>query len=447
LRRYLLLTGFTINPAGYGNYQERHRVDFHILFITLHFFLPMIDNKILPVTQDVTWIGVLDPGLITFDIVMETKYGTTYNSYFINADKKTIVETTKEKFWPIYLDKIKQVTNPEEIEYIIVDHTEPDHSGNVRNLLSVAPHATVVGSGNALKFLRDQTGHDFKSLVVKTGDTLDLGNKTLHFINAPNLHWPDTIYTWLEEDRVLFTCDSFGSHFCHEGMYDDAVGDFDDAFTYYYDAILRPFSKYMLQAIEKIAPLDIKIICPGHGPILRSNWKKYVDLSHRLATKAIALPNEKNILIAYVSAYENTAVLAEKIAEGLRESCDFTIEICDIENIHFSKLEDKLAHCYGLIVGSPTINQNILLQIYNLFAAINPIRDKGKLAAAFGSYGWSGEGVKMIETNLSMLKLKVFDQNVMVKFKPHEAEFEKCRLFGNAFADKMIEMFQLSCNL
>ncbi|NTW62539.1 MAG: FprA family A-type flavoprotein [Chlorobiaceae bacterium] len=407
----------------------------------------MIDNKVLPVTNDVTWIGVLDPGLITFDIVMETKYGTTYNSYFINAEKKTVIETTKEKFWPTYLAKIKEVTNPEEIEYIIVDHTEPDHSGNVRNLLSVAPNATVVGSGNALKFLRDQTGHDFKSLVVKTGDTLDLGNKTLHFINAPNLHWPDTIYTWLEEDQVLFTCDSFGSHFCNEGMYDDVVGDFDDAFTYYYDAILRPFSKYMLQAIEKIAPLDIRIICPGHGPILRSNWKKYVDLSYRLATKAIAMPNEKNILIAYVSAYENTALLAEKIAEGLRESCDFTIEICDIENIHFSKLEDKLAHCYGLIIGSPTINQNILLQIYQVFAAINPIRDKGKLAAAFGSYGWSGEGVKMIETNLSLLKLKVFDQNIMVKFKPHEPEFEKCRLFGKAFADKMIEMFQLSCNL
>lgn len=407
----------------------------------------MIDHKILPVTDDVCWIGVLDPGLITFDIVMETKYGTTYNSYFINADKKTIVETTKAKFWPAYLEKIKQVTDPGEIEYIIVDHTEPDHSGNVHNLLSVAPNATVVGSGNAIKFLRDQTGHDFRHLVVKNGDTLNLGNKTLHFIGAPNLHWPDTIYTWLEEDRVLFTCDSFGSHFSHEEMYDDLAGDFDDAFTYYFDAILRPFSKYMLQAIEKIKPLDIKTICPGHGPILRSNWKKYVDLSHRYASNAIALPNEKNILIAYVSAYENTALLAQKIAEGLRQSCDFTIDICDVENIHFSKLEDKIAHCSGIIVGSPTINQNILTQIYQLFAAVNPIRDKGKLAAAFGSYGWSGEGVKMIETNFSLLKLNVFDRNVRIKFQPHEPEFEECIAFGKAFAEKMIEIYQLSCNL
>ena len=407
----------------------------------------MIDNKVLPITDDVSWIGVLDPGLITFDIVMETKYGTTYNSYFINADKKTIIETTKEKFWPAYLDKIKRVTDLSEIEYIIVDHTEPDHSGNVKNLLSVAPNATVVGSGNAIKFLRDQTGHDFKSLVVKTGDTLSLGNKTLHFINAPNLHWPDTIYTWLEEDRLLFTCDSFGAHFCHEGMFDDVVGDFDDSFTYYFDTILKPFSKYMLQAIEKIGTLDIKAICPGHGPILRSNWKKYVDLSLKYAKTAIALPNEKHILIAYVSAYENTTLMAEKIAEGLRQSCDFQIDVCDIESLSTSDLEEKIAHCTGLIVGSPTINQNILPQIYQMFATINPIRDKGKLAAAFGSYGWSGEAVRMLEANFTLLKLKVFDQNMMVKFKPHEPEFEKCISFGKAYAEKMIEMYQLSCSL
>jgi len=407
----------------------------------------MTDIKILPITDDVSWIGVLDPGLITFDIVMETKYGTTYNSYFINAEKKTIIETTKEKFWPAYLSKIKQVTDPAEIEYIIVDHTEPDHSGNVRNLLALAPNATVVGSGNAIKFLRDQTGHDFKSLVVKSGDTLSLGNKTLNFINAPNLHWPDTIYTWLEEDRLLFTCDSFGSHFCHEGMFDDVVGNFDDSFTYYFNSILKPFSKYMLQAIEKIKTLDIKVICPGHGPILRSNWKRYVDLSLKYATTAIALPHEKNILIAYVSAYENTTLMAEKIAEGLRLSCDFNIDICDIESTPASELEEKIAHCSGIIVGSPTINQNILPQIYQIFATINPIRDKGKLAAAFGSYGWSGEAVRMIESNFTMLKLKVFDQNVMVKFKPHEPEFEKCIAFGKSFSEKMIEIYQLSCNL
>lgn len=407
----------------------------------------MSDTRILPITDDVSWIGVLDPGLITFDIVMETKYGTTYNSYFINAEKKTVVETTKLKFWPTYLEKLKQVVNPEEIEYIIVDHTEPDHSGNVHNLLSVAPNATVVGSGNAIKFLRDQTGHDFKHLVVKNGDKLDLGNKTIHFIGAPNLHWPDTIYSWLEEDRVLFTCDSFGCHYCNEAMYDDLCGDFDDAFKYYFDAILRPFSKYMLQAIEKIRPLDIHTICPGHGPILRSDWKKYVDLSQRYSQAAIAMPNEKSILIAYVSAYENTSLLAQKIAEGLKSACDFNVDVCDIENMSAEKLEEKIAHSMGIIIGSPTINQNIVQQIYNIFAVLNPLRDRGKLAAAFGSYGWSGEGVKIIESNLANLKMKVFDKNLMIKFQPHEPEFEQCREFGKAFAERMIEMYNLTCNI
>lgn len=407
----------------------------------------MTDNKILPITDDVSWIGVLDPGLITFDIVMETKYGTTYNSYFINAEKKTVVETTKLKFWPTYLEKLKQVVNPEEIEYIIVDHTEPDHSGNLHNLLSVAPNATVVGSGNAIKFLRDQTGHDFKHIVVKNGDTLDLGNKTIHFIGAPNLHWPDTIYSWLEEDRVLFTCDSFGCHYCNEAMYDDLCGDFDDSFKYYFDAILRPFSKYMIQAIEKIRPLDIKTICPGHGPILRSDWKKYVDLSERYAKSAIAMPNEKSILIAYVSAYENTSVLAHKIAEGLKMACDFNVDVCDIENMSTEKLEEKIAHSMGIIIGSPTINQNIVHQVYSIFAVLNPLRDRGKLTAAFGSYGWSGEGVNIIESNLANLKLKVFDQNLRIKFQPHEPEFEQCKAFGKAFAERMIEMHNLTCNI
>ena len=181
--------------------------------------------------------------------------------------------------------------------------------------------------------------------------------------------------------------------------------------------------------------------------IFKQSWQKYVDLSQKYATTAIALPQEKNILIAYVSAYENTTLMAEKIAEGLRQSCDFKIDICDIESVHASKLEEKIAHCSGIIVGSPTINQNILPQIYQIFATINPIRDKGKLAAAFGSYGWSGEAVRMIESNFTMLKLKVFDQNVMVKFKPHEPEFEKCIAFGKAYAEKMIEIYQLSCTL
>ena len=148
--------------------------------------------------------------------------------------------------------KLRSVTNPEEIQYIILDHTEPDHSGSLRLLLELAPEATVVGSGNAIRYLEDIVNIPFKSLIVKDGDKLDLGNKTLRFISAPNLHWPDSIYTYLEEDKVLFTCDSFGAHYCSSEMFSDFSEKYTETFKYYFDVILKPFSRFMLKAIEKI---------------------------------------------------------------------------------------------------------------------------------------------------------------------------------------------------
>ena len=399
----------------------------------------MIDNKILDVTADVKWIGVLDPGLITFDVVMETKFGTTYNSYFINADKKTIIETTKENFWKTYETKVRGVCNPEEIEYIILNHTEPDHSGNLKNMLSIAPKAVVVGSGNAIRYLKDQLGCEFAHMIVKDGDTLDLGNKTLKFIGAPNLHWPDTIYTYLVEDKIMFTCDSFGAHFSDERMFDTKVGDFEDAFKYYFDVILKPYSKFMLRAIEKIRPFDINVICPGHGPILTDTWQHYVNLTEEYSLKANALPDPKRVMIAYVSAYQNTSIMADKIAEGISMVDDIIIDICDLERMSLSVVEEKIAHSSGIIIGTPIINQNILLHIYQLFAMVNPLRDKGKLAGAFGSYGWSGEGEKMIETNIINLKLNYFCESLFIKFTPHKEQLDKCIEYGKAFGQRLIE--------
>jgi flavorubredoxin len=398
----------------------------------------MKDTKILEVTKDVQWIGVLDRDIVTFDVVMETKYGTTYNSYFINAEKKVIVETSKEKFWDVYYNKIKQVVNPEEIEYIIVNHTEPDHSGNLKNLLEVAPKAKVVGSGNAIRYLKDLLGIDFPHIIVKDGHTLNLGNKTLQFIGAPNLHWPDSIYSYLVEDKILFTCDSFGAHFCHEKMYDDKVGDFDDAFRYYFDVILKPFSKFMLKAIEKIRPLEIATICTGHGPILRSNWKKYVDLSKKLAQNAVKLPESQRVFIPYVSAYQKTGLIAESIAKGIRQLGDIQVDVLDIEMTSIGELDVKVSNSTGIIVGCPTINQNILLPVYKLFAVLSPIRDKGKLAGGFGSYGWSGEGKELIKSNLTNLKLNYFEDGVFVKFSPNDEELEEAMNYGIAFGQKLL---------
>ncbi|MGD0755910.1 MAG: FprA family A-type flavoprotein [Bacteroidales bacterium] len=401
-----------------------------------------IDNKIIDVTGDVKWIGILDFDIRTFDIVMHTEFGTTYNSYFINAEKKAIVEVAKEKFSKTFFGKLREVTDPEDIQYIILDHTEPDHSGSLRLLLDMAPSATVVGSGNAIRYLEDIVNKPFKSLVVKDGDTLDLGNKTLRFFSAPNLHWPDSMLTLLVEDKVLFTCDVFGAHYCSSEMFSNFDKQYTESFKYYFDIIMRPFSRFMLKAIEKVKPLELDFICPGHGPIHKKNIRKAIELSAKYADHYMQIVSEKNqmnILIAYVSAYGYTKDAAHFIAEGILETKGITVDIADIENISLEELESKLIMSDGLLVGSPTINQNTLLPVYKLLALINPIRDKGKLGGTFGSYGWSGESPNLILENFRLLKLKIFEETAAFKFSPDNDKKEYLREFGRNFAQRYIQ--------
>ena len=400
------------------------------------------DDRIVNVSDDVKWVGILDYDIRTFDIVMTTEFGTTYNSYFINAEKKAIIEVAKEKFSERYLDKLRSVGNPEEIQYIILDHTEPDHSGSLRILLEIAPSATVVGSGNAIRYLQDIVNVPFKSIVVKDGDTLDLGNKTLRFISAPNLHWPDTIYTYLEDDKILFTCDSFGAHYCDYELYSSLTPDFIKSYKYYFDVILKPFSRFMVKAIEKIRPLEIEAICPGHGPIHRENLREIIELTENYSNEYLKLTGDKpvkKVLIAYVSAYGYTRDAAELIASGITSTSNLEVDISDIEHISIEELEAKLVTSDAILVGSPTINQNTLLPVYKLFAMINPLRDKGKVAGAFGSYGWSGEAPKIILENLRNLKLNVSDEIALFKFSPGAAKKDAMIEFGRKFARKVVE--------
>lgn len=388
--------------------------------------------SILPLSDHVKWIGVLDPDIVTFDIVMETRFGTTYNSYFINADKKAIIETVKYSFRNEFIAKIEQLSKLSEIEYIILNHTEPDHSGSLGHLLDLAPGATVVGSGQALNYLQEMLGRTFKSLKVKDGDTLSLGNMTLRFIGAPNLHWPDSMYTYLVEEKILFTCDSFGAHYCNSAMYDDLVGNYEDALKYYFNVILKPFSKFMLKAIVKIRPLEINVIATGHGPILRSGWKQVVNTTEKLAREYIASIESEfpRVLIAYISAYGYTREMALNIADGIRQACQAEIDIVDLEKVRMEDLEEKIVRSRAIIIGSPTINQNTLLPVFSLLSLINPIRDKGKIGASFGSFGWSGEAVKIIDSNLKSLKLEVPFEGLIEKFYPHNQKALQLIEFG-----------------
>jgi len=401
-----------------------------------------IDDRVIDITSDVKWTGILDYDIRTFDIVMTTEFGTTYNSYFINAQKKALVDVVKEKFFDVFLNKLESFTDPREIEYVILDHTEPDHSGSLRRLLELAPDAIVVGSGNAVRYLEDIVNGPFRSLIVKDGDTLDLGNKTLRFISAPNLHWPDSMYTYLEEDRILFTCDSFGAHYCSENIFSELTPDYLRSFIYYFDVILKPYSRFMIKAIEKIRPLDIDVICTGHGPVHRENLMELIDLTEKYSNEYLKLVScgaVKRVLIAYVSAYGYTKQAAEYIAEGIRLAEGFETDVTDIENIPAGDLDHKLASADAILAGSPTINQNTLLQVYKLFALVNPLRDKGKMAGAFGSYGWSGEAPKIILENFRNLKLKIFEETASFKFAPGAGKKDALIEFGKRFAQRIIE--------
>ncbi|HBC78365.1 MAG TPA: MBL fold metallo-hydrolase [Bacteroidales bacterium] len=401
-----------------------------------------IDDRVTDITNDIKWIGILDYDIKTFDIVMKTEFGTTYNSYFIDSVKKTVIEVAKEKFFDVYLKKLQSVTDPEELQYIILDHTEPDHSGSLNHLLEIAPDATVVGSGNAIRYLEDIVNMPFKSLIVKDGDSLDLGNKTLRFISAPNLHWPDSIYTYIEEDKILFSCDSFGAHFCDSDIFNNMSPEYHEAYKYYFDVILKPYSRFMIKAIEKIRPLAIDVICPGHGPVHRENLREIINLSEKYSKEYLELISggaAKRVLIAYISAYGYTKKAAEYIAQGIKQSGDFKIDVADIENISAVDLDSKLASSDAILAGSPTINQNTLLPMYKLFSLINPLRDKGKLAGAFGSYGWSGEAPKIVLESFRNLKLKIFEETASFKFSPGAAKKDFLIEFGKKFAQKLLE--------
>lgn len=393
----------------------------------------------MQVTPSVKWLGALDPALKIFDVVMTTRYGSSYNAYFIDAERKTLVETVKHTHTASYLERVRALCNPADIAYIVLNHTEPDHSGSAAALLDIAPNAVVIGTGRALAYLADIAGRPFRSMQVRDGDTLSLGSRTLRFIAAPNLHWPDSMYTYLEEDKALFTCDSFGAHYCFEPLFDDLLPsrtDYLEAFDYYFDCILRPYSKFILKAIEKIRPLPIDVICTGHGPVLRGSWREMVDRTETMARKYMDVVGgqEGGALVCYVSAYGYTRQMAERISAGIEQG-GMGASLMDIEFASLGELEAALTRSSAIVAGSPTINQNTLLPVYKLFAAVNPLRDRGKKAAAFGSYGWSGEAADIIEANFKELGLNVVQKAFKTKFRPTTTDGEGLVDFGKRFAE------------
>jgi flavorubredoxin len=397
----------------------------------------------LKLKDDIYWVGALDPNLRIFDIVMYTPYGTTYNSYVVKGSEKVaLFETVKEQFFPEYIDRLKNLgIDINNIDYIILDHTEPDHAGSISKLLDLSNNATVVGSQIAISYLEQIANREFKSIIVKDGDSISLGNKTLKFISAPLLHWPDSIYTYVEEDNILFTCDSFGSHYCTNKIFNDLNENDEqylEALKHYFDCIMRPFKPFVLKAIDKIESLNIDMICPGHGPILRDNPWKIVELYKSWSTPQEKTSNKKKITVFYVSAYGYTEILCNKIIEGLNSVGDFEIKSYDVIKNNIVDIINDIDDSDAILVGSPTINSDLLEPVRDVLTRLNPIIHKGKFAAAFGSYGWSGEAVPQIETRFSELRMKIALPGLKVRFNPSEDELLKAFTFGNDFAKKLL---------
>lgn len=397
----------------------------------------------LEVKKDIYWVGSLDPELRVFDIIMYTPYGTTYNSYVVKGSEKTAVfETVKEKCFEDYLSKLNNLgVDPKSIDYIVVDHTEPDHAGSVEKLLEISPKAKVIGSMQAIEFLKDIVNKDFEYIVVGDNDTISLGNKTLQFISAPFLHWPDSMYTYIPEDKALITCDSFGSHYSCKEVFNDLIPneeEYLDALRYYYDCIFGPYKPYVLKAIDKIKDLDIDLVCPGHGPVLRQDPWKIINTYKEWSTPVQPKINgDKKVTIPYVSAYGYTKELAEEIAKGIQSEHNVEVKLYDLT---YSNQEDVLAdigESDGILFGSPTIVGELLPPIRILLANLNPIIHGGKYAAAFGSYGWSGEAVPRIEARLKELKMNIFGPGLRIKFKPSTVELKEAFEFGRDFARTM----------
>ena len=397
------------------------------------------------ITEDLFWVGALDPNLKIFDIIMETKFGTSYNSYLLRGSEGiALFETVKEKFFDEHLEKIRSVINLENINYVVVNHTEPDHAGSVEKILEYAPNATVVGSNLAIKYLTEIINKPFKNKVVKDGETLSLGNKTLKFISAPQLHWPDTMYTYVIEDETLITCDSFGAHYCDERVLKSAIedskeDDYIEAYNYYFRMIMGPFKPFVLKALDKIKDLDLKFICPGHGLVLdNNNIEKYMNLYKEWCQSVKR--KKQSIVIPYVSAYGYTEEIAQEIKKGI-ESSNFDVDILmyNLVTADMNEVLSEINQCSGLLLGSPTLLSDTLPQIWTILTSLNPVIHKGLSASCFGSYGWSGEALKNINERYKQLKLNVVSEPLGIIFKPSENNLKVAYNFGLDFAKKVLK--------
>jgi len=398
--------------------------------------------KSYKLTEGVYWVGTIDYDLRVFDIVMATEFGSTYNSYLIVGSEKTaLIDTAKEPFKEEFFSRINDIIDIKNIDYLIVNHAEPDHSGCVEYVLEKNPDIEIYGSIPAYMNLKEIVNiSDLKYHKVKEGETLSLGNKTLEFTLQPNLHWPDTMFTYLKEDNILFTCDFFGAHYAFDGVMSSNlknIKDYDRSLKEYFDAIMSPFMPAVRRGVQKVKEYNPIIIATSHGAVLEGDYipkaiRLYEEWSKEI-TNEIPL-----VVIPFASAYNFTRTMAYIIKDAIETefSSKINVELYDLIEAKADDVVKRIKQANGFLIGSATIVRDTLPTIWEILAKVHYEELKGKIATAFGSYGWSGEAVDNIIQRLEQLKMKPLP-GLKIKFRPSSAQEQETREFGINFAKEL----------
>ena len=381
------------------------------------------------IAADTTTIRSLDWERDRFDIEFGLQNGTTYNSYIIRGEKLALVDTSHEKFRQLYLDTLTGLIDPQQIDYIIISHTEPDHSGLVKDVLELAPSATVVGSKVAIQFLEDLLHQPFKRQLVKSGDQLDLGQgHLLEFVSAPNLHWPDTILTYDHKTQILFTCDVFGMHYCSDATFDEDLKAIEPDYRFYYECLMAPNARSVISAIKRMDKLpEVQMVANGHGPLLRHNVAELVE-RYRHWSEAQAKA-EKTAAIFYVSDYGYSDRLSQAIAKGIVKT-EVAVEMVDLKAADIQDVRELVERATAIVIGMPPLSGNLSQEITtNIGTILATVKNK-QFIGMFESYGGDDEPIDTLLTKFRELGLKDAFAPIRVKDTPSEAVYQLCEEAG-----------------
>jgi flavorubredoxin len=389
------------------------------------------------VTDNVYWVGAIDWTIRDFH-GYTTPHGSTYNAYLVMADEITLIDTVKAPFMSEMLARIKSVVEPSKIKYIVSNHSEMDHSGCLPEVIDLIKPQKVFASATGVKTLKELFHDQHQIIPVKDGETLSLGNMDLTFMETRMIHWPDSMFTYLAADELLFSQDAFGMHLATLERFADEIPkatlEYEGA-TYYANIVL-PYSAIVLKALEKVAAsgLKIKIIAPDHGPIWRKDIGWIIDLYKKWASQK---PTAKAVVV-YATMWHSTEKMARAISEALAQSGIKTKLIC-MNETHRSEAAYEVLDAGAVIVGSPTLNNNILPQIADVMTYLKGLKPVNKIGAAFGSYGWSGESVKHLDAMLKEMKMDVVVESIAVKNAPGDDVLEKCHELGKTIASELLK--------